>query len=447
MKLLEAGENIVEAWLREVVQKLPFGFGKDIDTLFVDEGYISFAQRRGDGGTFSWRELAAETRKSALWVKNEKSTNQKKEGREEDQLGYLPLRQWLLKSYAEVEGGGGEEEEEGEGNRADHFMLVDHAGEALDLLLRSLVKPGEVVLVETPASPEALAGLRSYGAIAVQVNCDQDGMLPVDVQRQILGHKPVLVYVSPHYSNPSGAVWSLERKEALLEICKANGLLIIEDDTAGAVPFLDPQAANGERVEIQAPGSFYRLCQMQEKQEGKPGTGVFSIGSFEGTMFPNLPLAWIRGELKWIKCLLDVSTAGPVSRGKLERERMLHALLELPSFSWRDHAAQVEAEYAARRKLMLELLSEPVWKGTEVADPGGGLFLWLRLPAGLCSEALLRASLLQGVAFVPGARCYASEPDTARLRLTFAAQPEARLRQGMAVIADAITEFTARAAE
>ncbi|WP_194434087.1 aminotransferase-like domain-containing protein [Paenibacillus segetis] len=441
MKQSKVGENIVEVWLREFIQRLPLGFGKDVDTPFVNEGYISFAQRQGDGGTGtgSWRELAEEARKSTLSVKQEASTSRKKREREAEQ-GYLPLRQWLVKAYAEAEGA----EEE---NAPDHFILVDDAGEALHLLLRSLVKPGEVVLVETPASPEALAEISSYGAIAVQVACDHDGMLPVDVQKQMNGHKPVFVYVTPHYSNPSGTVWSLERKLALLEICEANGVFIVEDDTAGAVPFQSLQEVNEERGKNQVSISFYRICQMQEKHEGKLRVGVLSIGAFEGTLFPNLPLAWIRGEPKEIHSLLDVRLAGPVSLRKIEREQTLHTLLEMPSFNWRDHAVHVEVEYAARRKLMLELLSEPAWKGTEVIDPGGGLFLWLRLPAGLSSEALLRASLLQGVAFVPGVRCYASEPDTARLRLTFAAQPEAQLRQGMAVIAGAITEFTARAAE
>ena len=110
-------------------------------------------------------------------------------------------------------------------------------------------------------------------------------------------------------------------------------------------------------------------------------------------------------------------------------------------------AAEAAAAYAARRALALELLQAPAWRGACAEDPGGGLYLWLRLPAGVSSEALLRASLLEGTAFLPGTLCYAKEPDDRFIRLTVAAHGPARLREGLARIAAALGEFTARSAD
>lgn len=431
--------NIVEAWLREVVRKLPPEFRLEVNTFLDDGEFISFAASRGDGGTISWNELVTEARESMLGQKGRGSSEQEELKLEENSRGYHPLREWLSKVYAETEGGLGEAQ-----NNPDQLLLVEDAGEALSLLFRSLMKPGDVVLVETPASPEALALLSYYGATVVHVACDGDGMLLKDLRKQISVHKPVLLYVTPHYSNPSGSVWSLERKVSLLEICEGNELNIIEDNTVGVSPLIFSQGVSGKKVKGTTTQSLYEL---QQTHEGGIGRQVIGVGSFEGTIFPALPLAWIRGERQWIRSLLDESLIEPTSQEFFDRQRILHTLLEFPSFSWREHAVKVQNEYAARRRLTLELMSEPAWEGTGVSDPGGGLFLWVRLPKGLCPEALLRATLLEGVAFVPGGRCYAGEPDSNAIRLTFAAHGEARLRQGMAVIGEAITAFTARAAD
>ncbi|MGN8789278.1 PLP-dependent aminotransferase family protein, partial [Paenibacillus barengoltzii] len=110
-------------------------------------------------------------------------------------------------------------------------------------------------------------------------------------------------------------------------------------------------------------------------------------------------------------------------------------------------AAAAAAAYAVRRALALELLQAPAWRGACVEDPGGGLFLWLRLPAGVSSEALLRASLLEGTAFLPGTLCYAKEPDDRFIRLTVAAHEPARLREGLARLTAALAEFTVRSVD
>ncbi|MNI78088.1 2-aminoadipate transaminase [compost metagenome] len=114
---------------------------------------------------------------------------------------------------------------------------------------------------------------------------------------------------------------------------------------------------------------------------------------------------------------------------------------------------RVEESYAARRTLMLQLLQCNEWRGCRVENPGGGLFLWVTLPSGLSSEALLRAARIKGVTFVPGTFCYAPSTGIAyfkdmlleeSIRLNFAAQSEDQISLGIALIGEAISEFTAR---
>ncbi|WP_019638387.1 aminotransferase class I/II-fold pyridoxal phosphate-dependent enzyme [Paenibacillus fonticola] len=401
---------------------------------------ISLAPCGGDGGE-GIDGLHTVFRQERM-TSEELKRNRQYEGGE-----FRPLREWLAAAYY-----GLEEDRTG----VEQLLLTAGAHEAINLLLRWKLHAGGVVLVETPASPEVLENIRQHGGDAVQVACDREGMLPESLAEQMALHKtlhrPLLLYVAPHYSNPSGRLWSEQRKRELLRICAFHQVPIIEDDTAGPIPFFASQGGElrRERAGTET-GRATALFNLQRELTGH-GDLVIGIGSFQATAFPSLPVAWIRGSQDVIHALKQLSPASaPRAKAlvieKVKCQQRLYALLNQPSFSWAAHAVLLEAEYAARRAAVLEQLREQAaWRGASFEEPQGGLFLWLRLPPGLCSEALLRAALLRGAAFMPGARCYAGEPDAEAIRLTFAAHSAARLRRGMARIAAAIAEFTARGA-
>lgn len=418
------------------------------------EEIISFAAKYGDGGNQLERKKIEKLLDGLSGLESES----RKDG-DAAAEGYLPLREWLSKAY----GAAGER-----GIGPECLLLMGSAEEALGLLLRAAVKLGDAVLVETPASPEALALLRERGAVIVPVACDRDGMLPDHLQEVIRSVKPALAYVTPHYSNPSGTVWSRKRKLALLDICDRYGIPIIEDHSAGLVPFVEPAESELNESEMSYnAGSLFRL----RREESFTGARVIGIASFESTLCPSRPVSWIIADPSVMKQIVRLKnqTEKAFFDKQLDRnmmnQRALYALLsgrvnrvasdarEGGFFGWRSSALSVETSYAKRRKIMLELLQEPEWEGCDVQDPGGGLYLWVLLPSGLSSEALKRAAMLKGVTFLPGSFCYppltgiknfSDEIINEAIRLNFAEQNEEKLRRGMSLLGEALSEFTAR---
>lgn len=344
-----------------------------------------------------------------------------------DIAGYYPLRQWISDAYTTM----GEEE-----LMPADIWLTGSAEEALQLLLRSLIQPGDTVLVETPASPEALAIIRERGAVAVAITCDRDGMLPDSLRQVTHAVRPVLVYVTPQFSNPSGRVWSQQRKLELLNICDRQQIPIIEDMSAGILPFI------GSILDY----SLYHLRQRQQLTE----LDVIRIDTF-GNVFPILsPVAWINLDSSKINLL--TSTMHKKDNMEEVDQQVLYQLLNRSGF-WNEYAIQIGASYASRRSLMLELLREQEWLKQNMDDPGGGHFLWVPIPSGLSSEALLRGAKLKGITFMPGSSCYARPPHNDHsldgsvndyMRLNYASLHEDEIRKGIALISDAISEFTAR---
>ncbi|MNJ40301.1 2-aminoadipate transaminase [compost metagenome] len=441
--------DTLERWLDLAQRKQRFPLGQQFEKLSDGADMISLALCGGDGGEgIEGLNAALRQARAKLGVRG--AVN------EYEPQGCGALRDWLSAAYRGEEGGSTD---------PTQLLLTVGSVEAIDLILRWKIRSGGTVLLETPASPEVLESIRQQGGHAIQVPCDKDGMIIDSLERQIKMDPPSLVYVTPSYSNPSGRVWSEQRKKELLRLGAQYSLLIVEDDSAGAIPFSNygRRGRNqGEAAEKEAqvqrqtekPHTLYQL-----QQEGASlyfGADVIGIGSFQATAFPSLPVAWIRGSKRVIHVLALIRSAlaersKALDQEKAAYEHRLYALLSAPAFSWPAHAARLGAEYAARRAVVLQQLREQApWQGASYEEPQGGLFLWLRLPPGLCSEALLRAALPKGAAFMPGARCYAAgtgvEPDGDAIRLTFAAQRAARLRQGMARIAEAIAEFTARGA-
>ncbi|RRJ64504.1 hypothetical protein EHV15_17420 [Paenibacillus oralis] len=492
MKQWRGGVHL-KFWLEMLGRSLPPAFVLAAEERLENGTLIGLAGSHGNGV----RDLRDED------ILNEENIPQDESGDGVPAAGRADrtLVDWLAAAYAKCEGG--------ESLPPQQWLLAESADGALELALRTMVPGGGAVLVETPAAPEALELMRRLGLRAVPVECDRDGMLPDDVRRKarLAGGKPgALAYVTPHFSNPSGRVWSRQRKLELLALSAELELPLVEDDTAGALPFAlllknpkvpeAPEAreakdAAEERLTAAGPGdkmprtvlpgdeipkavllgdeilkavvpecceSLFRL----RRTAGISGAEVIGVGSFERTLLPQLPLAWLRGEAEAMERLRreagrgsggDLSAAGRASqrreadrtaddRAVAARAGRLRAWLASPAAA--RHAAAAAAAYTARRALALELLQAPAWRGACAADPGGGLYLWVSLPAGISSEALLRASLLEGTAFLPGTLCYAGEPDDSFIRLTVAALEEARLREGLARIAAALAGFTAR---
>ncbi|AIQ63251.1 transcriptional regulator [Paenibacillus stellifer] len=339
-----------------------------------------------------------------------------------DPEGYGPLRDWLAGEWLK---------KQGVHVPVDGVLLTTGSQQAVDLLARVYIDPGDRVLVENPTSPGILQALRMQGAEIVPVKSDRDGLLPEDLRLQLESHRPKALFAAPSFSNPSGILWSVERRRAVLELCTAHQVLIVEDDSYGDLSF---RRSNGKSERYP---SLYAL-----EDAGDDGH-VLYIGSFSKTVAPALRTGWAAGNRELIMVMAAAKGMADWQSSSLN-QRLLYHLLHATSFSLREHIKLLNREYDTRLKLMVELLKRAAWNGCSYDAPSGGMFLWVSLPDGLDSLILLKNSLRKGVAFLPGTLCTPDGSGSGYVRLNFSHPGRDELLLGMNLMGEAIKEFTAR---
>ncbi|WP_211746765.1 PLP-dependent aminotransferase family protein [Paenibacillus sp. Marseille-Q4541] len=339
--------------------------------------------------------------------------------------GYAPLRSWISEDW---------KQRRGMQTAADQILLTTGTQQAIDLITRLLVDTGDSVVVENPTSPGCLQVLEMQGADIIAVENDLEGILPDCLEAQFQRAKPKLLFAAPSFSNPTGILWSLERRKAVLELCRKYEVLIIEDDSYGELHFGTEEAAACFSESYPA---LYALDVMDG------GNQVLYIGSFSKTIAPALRTGWAVGDKTLIKGMSSLKQMADWQSSPMNQQILYHLLHE-SSFRWKDHLALLNREYEVRLKLMLELLKRPGFKEVKYHPPSGGMYLWIQLPNGLSSEALLRASIRRGVAFLPGSRCSPGKQTDEYIRINFSRPGREELLLGMNLISEAIQEFTAR---
>ncbi|OAB48599.1 transcriptional regulator [Paenibacillus antarcticus] len=306
----------------------------------------------------------------------------------------------------------------------------------MELLTRVYVDQGDTVLVENPTSPSILELLRMRGATIIPIDADAQGVLLHALEEFINTTSPKFLFVTPNFTNPTGVIWSLERRAQVLDLCRRRHVLIVEDDTYGDLYF--DEAMDPVSFSTRYP-SLFRLDGGQ-----KVGGQVLYLGSFNKTVAPELRTGWVIGKRKLIELMCAEMPLGDCQSSALN-QRILYQLLVSTTFDWRNHIALVRREYNIRLELMKKLLNQPVWRGARYDLPLGGMFIWIQLPEGLRSEALLKCSIPKGVDFCLGALCCVDKGDGFdRIRLNFTQPRRGELIQGMQLISEAVSEFTAR---
>lgn len=338
--------------------------------------------------------------------------------------GYRPLREWLGKDWnirKDIR------------TVPEQILLTTGTQQAIDLVMRLLLEPGDSVLVEYPTSPGCLEVLEMQGAKIVPVLGDSDGILPDLLERHMQQLRPKLLFAAPSFSNPTGILWSMERREAVLDLCSRYGVLLVEDDSYGELHFDGLETAD-----------FYRkFPSLFALDTADQGGHVLYIGSFSKTVAPALRTGWAAGHPALIQAMASVKRIADGQSSPMN-QRLLYQLLAQSPFKWSDHLSMLNREYKIRLKLMLELLKRPGWKGVQYTIPKGGMYLWVQLPEGLDSGALLKVALSKGVSFLPGSLCSTGVPDQRHIRLNFSHPGRDELLLGMNLISEAISEFTAR---
>jgi 2-aminoadipate transaminase len=307
----------------------------------------------------------------------------------------------------------------------DDLLVTTGGQQVIDLVCKTLLDPGDVVIAEAPTYPGAVPVFASYQADVVQIELDADGMR-IDLMEATLdrldaeGRVPKFIYTVPSFQNPGGVTMSLERRRRLVQVAAERELLVLEDNPYGLLRYEgDPQP------------TLYAL-------DG--GEYVIYLGTFSKILSPGLRLGW---------------TAAP--RPVLEKMGLGKGGVDLCSSSlsqhfvcayfaerdWRRYLTTLTELYRRRRDTMLDALAEHFPAEATWTRPQGGLFIWATLPDYIDTTDLLARALRENVAFVPGRAAYLDGRGGSSMRLNFSGVGEDDIREGVRRIGKVVGEQVA----
>jgi 2-aminoadipate transaminase len=284
--------------------------------------------------------------------------------------------------------------------------------QALDLVARIFLDPGDVVLAEGPTYVGALGVFQAAQAQVVHVPMDDDGILPEALEQAIAevarsGRRAKFLYTIPTFQNPAGVTLTEERRERVLDICERAGLLVVEDDPYGQLSF------DGD-----APAPL----------RARRRDGVFYLSTFSKTFAPGMRVGWILAPHAVREKLVIASEAQILCPSAYAQAAVTAYLATMP---WREQLKTYREIYRERRDALLDGLADLMPAGTTWTQPKGGLFVWATLPEGLDAKAMMPRAIAARVAYVPGTGFYADGTGAGHMRLNFSFPPPERIREGV----------------
>ena len=329
--------------------------------------------------------------------------------------GYQPLREQLSQFMAS---------KGAQGVAPENLIVTTGSQQALDLLGKTLISPGDKVIVEGPTFLATIQCFRLYGAELISAPIDGNGVKTDELEKLIAEHKPKFVYLIPTFGNPSGAMLSLERRKKVLELAVKYQTVIVEDDPYGDLYFGEAPPPSLLALSATVPGSRELLVH---------------CGSLSKVLSPGLRVGWMIGP---DPLLARATMCKQFSDAHTSTFAQATAAQYLKAGRMPDTLAHVRTVYAERAQAMGDALRKELGDAIEFVQPQGGLFVWARLTGAggkvADGNAFAKRAIDQGVAFVPGTPFFCANPDPATLRLSFATADVDKIREGVARLAQAL---------
>ncbi len=313
--------------------------------------------------------------------------------------GALSLRTRLLELMA------------AEGVRADpdDMVITTGAQQALDLVGKIFIDPGDLIAVEAPAYVGALTAFGAYQPRYLQIDIDGDGMVVDQLEQAFIrGERPKFVYTCPNFGNPSGVTLSYARRQQLIALCREASIPIVEDNPYGMLRF------EGDSLP----------CLRTLDPEN-----VIYLGTVSKVFSPGVRVGWALAVQSVIQRLTLAKEAADLCGSSfmmLVTERYFS-----DQERWRTNLSTLVGVYRSRRDAMLDAVAEHFPEGTEWTTPAGGFYVWVTLPAWMDTRAMLAAAVERRVAYVPGSAFYPDGRGRDQMRLAFCYPPEDRIREGI----------------
>ena len=331
--------------------------------------------------------------------------------------GYPPLREMITRHMARY----------GIKVGIESVLITTGSQEALDLIGKILINPGDRILTETPSYLGALQAFTMYGADYVSVPIDDDG-LETSRLEEALRAGPKFMYVLPNFQNPAGVTLSLPRRRELVGLSDRYGIPIVEDDPYGQLRY------EGQHL---PPLVVLDAELHNDHQNGRYRGGVIYLSTFSKTLAPGLRLGWVVAPTEVIQRLVMAKQGTDLHSSTFD-QMVAHEVARSGFID--QHVARLREVYRRRRDVMLQALEQvlPPETGVRWTRPHGGLFLWVTLPESLDASRLLETAVEEKVAFVPGVCFDPAGLVRNTMRLNFSNASEPMIREGIARLGAAI---------
>lgn len=308
--------------------------------------------------------------------------------------------------------------------KADEIVVTSGSQQGLDLISRTFLDEGDVILVERPTYLAAIQGFKMTGATVEDIEGGIDGLNVDALEARLEKGKIKALYIVPTFANPTGSTISKEKRQRILDLAVKHNFVIFEDDPYGEIRFTESLAK-----------PIYSLVKTEEEKEH-----IVYLSSFSKVLVPGLRLGFIvtseKIRSKIVLCKQSVDLHTPVLSQLIVANYLKSGRLQ-------PRIKEISKAYQVRCQLLIDSLRKHLGDKIDFAEPTGGMFLWARLPEGMSATQLLKHAIDAEVVFVPGAAFYVGAPEDNTLRLSFATVTEATADEAGRRLAIALENYEA----
>lgn len=296
----------------------------------------------------------------------------------------------------------------------ENICILSGSQQGLGLAAMTFLDEGDVVITENPSYLGAINAFRPYGAEFVGVDTDDDGIVIEDLERALEENPNTkLIYVIPNFQNPTGKAWTLERRERFMEVVAKYDVAVVEDNPYGDLRF------KGEPLP--------HLRALDKKGQ------VIYLGSFSKILSPGMRVAWTCASKEVATAFESLKETNDLQSAELTQ---MLTYYYLKMFDLEKHIEEIQEVYKERCELMVEMIQKYFPAEIKYTDPEGGMFLWLELPEGLDSDAILDDALAAGIAYIPGESFFSFDGVKNTIRMNFTMVKDDQIRDGIRILGD-----------
>ena len=313
--------------------------------------------------------------------------------------GYLPLREKIAKRSEKL----------GFKTDAKNILITAGSQQGLDFSAKIFINKGDVIICESPSYLGALSAFRAYMPKFVEIPMDEDGMIMEELEKALAKYPNTkFIYTIPDFQNPTGRTMSIERRKRLMELASEYNMPVVEDNPYG---------------ELRYKGEI-----MPSLKKFDPNNLVILLGTFSKILAPGMRIGWVNAAPEILQ-KYNVVKQGADLQCSTMAQREINMFMEM--FDIEEHIEKIKKVYGSRKNLMIDTMKKEFPQNTAFTNPDGGLFAWATFPEGIDAAELLKKTLEEKVAFVPGEPFYPNGGNANHCRLNYSCMNEDKIVEGI----------------